>query len=133
MAATGRHLKLREMGDNVLGVELEGNPKKPEPVHFRVMFPGGDVDIARTTDNDYWVHLRVDRPEDGCDPERQAWGRLADARVDSLKQHASSTRLYLKQDGKFVPLEEALADDILQGLVSHLAVRVKVSKDPRAT
>ena len=131
MASTGKHLKLRSMGDNAIGVELEGNPNKPEPIHFRVMFPGGDVDIVRTTDNDYWVHLRVDRPQDGSDPERIDWGRIVDARVDSLKQHASSTKLYLKQGDKFVPIEEALEDDILQGLISHLAVRVKVSKDSR--
>jgi hypothetical protein len=131
MAYSGKHLKLRSMGDHVIGVELEGNPKKPEPEHFRVMFPGGDVDIVRTTDNDYWVHLRVDRPQDGDDPERTDWGRIVDARVDSLKQHAHVTKLYLKQGDEFVPIEEALEDDILQGLIAHLAVRVRTSKNPK--
>ena len=45
----GSHLKIKKMGDAVLGVRLEGNPEKPEPIHFRVVLPFGDVDIVRTT------------------------------------------------------------------------------------
>ena len=44
---TGKHLKIKKMGDAVLGVKLEGNPQKPEPIYFRVVLPFGDVDIAR--------------------------------------------------------------------------------------
>ena len=86
--ATGSHLKIMSMGDNVMGVELLGDPKRPEPIHFRVMFPGGDIDIVRTTDNEYWAHIRVNRKADGWDPDRQM-GRLVDARLDSLSKHAS--------------------------------------------
>lgn len=63
MAKTGGHLKIIEMGDNVLGVRLLGNPKKPEPIYFRVVFPGGDVDVVRTADGKNWVHIRIDHPE----------------------------------------------------------------------
>lgn len=93
MATTGKHLKLKAMGDNVIGVQLEGNPKKPEPIHFRVMFPGGDIDIVRTSDNeDYWVHIRVNHPDDGEDPDRSVQdAKIVDARLDLIDKAAIHT------------------------------------------
>jgi len=104
---TGKHLRIKRMGDNVLGVELEGNPKKPEPIHFRVEFPFGDVDIVRTTDDDYWVHVRVNHPDDGDEPYR-TMGRVTDARLDIKGKHAS----------------ECDAGDFADENLYHLAVRV---------
>lgn len=78
---TDRHLKIQEMGDAVLGVRLEGDVKKPEPVHFRVCFPGGDVDGVRTTDNDYWVHVRVNTPWNQLAPG-EGLAKIIDARLD---------------------------------------------------
>lgn len=75
------------MGDAVLGVKLEGNPKKPEPIHFRIGLPFGDVDIARTTDGDYWVHVVINRPNDGHDPDRK-FGKFVNARIDIIRKHA---------------------------------------------
>ena len=80
------------MGDNVLGVRLEGNPRKPEPDYFRVTFPGGDVDITRTTDNEYWIHVRVNRPADGDSPDREM-ARFVDARLDIQGKHATESDL----------------------------------------
>jgi len=85
---TGGHLKIRSMGDNVLGVVLEGNPKKPEPIHFRIVLPFGDVDVTRTTDNDYWIHTRINRPNDGDFPDRK-FGKFTDARIDIIGKHAA--------------------------------------------
>lgn len=86
----GKHLKVISMGSNVKGVKLRGDVDTPEDIHFRVMFPGGDVDIVRTTDNDYWIHVRVDHPEDGGNPERPVQdARITDARLD-LKNKATS-------------------------------------------
>lgn len=85
---TGKHLKIKSMGNAALGVELEGNPQKPEPIHFRVVLPFGDVDIVRTTDNDYWVHVRTDHPDDGWSPDRN-FGKFIDARIDLLSKHSS--------------------------------------------
>ena len=58
--------KVVAFGDAVHGVRLEGNPKKPEKAYFRVAFPGGDVEVVRTTTNDYWVHVRVNRKTLEC-------------------------------------------------------------------
>ena len=83
---TGKHLKVKSFGDNVLGVELKGNPKQPEPIHFRVKLPFGDIDIARCTNNDYWIHVRLDHPEDGKSPER-LFGKFVDARLNVIGKH----------------------------------------------
>lgn len=87
---TGKHLKIKKYGDAVLGVKLEGNPRKPEPIHFRVYLPFGDVDITRTTVDDYWVHIRCNKSNDGYDPYRN-FGKFTDARIDILDKHASET------------------------------------------
>ena len=85
---TGSHLKIRKMGDNVMGVRLEGNPKKPEPIYFRVVLPFGDVDIVRCSDNSHWVHTRINHRDDNGDPDRN-FGRFVDARIDVTDKHAS--------------------------------------------
>lgn len=90
MAKTGAHLRIESMGDNVLGVKLFGDAKKPEPIHFRVEIPHGDVDIVRLDNGDYWVHVRTNKPEDGETPDvtDRGFGKIVDARLDILGKHA---------------------------------------------
>jgi hypothetical protein len=85
---TGKHLKIQKLGDNVLGVKLKGHASKPEPIHFRVVFPFGDVDIVRTTDNEYWVHVRCEHEKDGLHIPGVVCGKFVDARIDLHGQHA---------------------------------------------
>ena len=107
MAGNGAHLRIRSLGEEVLGVELEGNPAKPEPMHFRVMFPGGDVDVVRCADDTYWVHVRVDHPDHKNNPEERS-ARLVAARLDV--------------HGK--PAHKADVGDFADPDLYHLAVRV---------
>jgi len=87
---TGKHLKIKSLGDAVLGVVLEGNPRKPEPDSFRVHFPGGCVEIARCSDGlSYWVHTVVDTPE-----------KLAEHDPESGKPPARITEARLHIDGR---------------------------------
>lgn len=87
---TGQHLKIKSMGDNVSGVELKGDPKQPEPIHFRVTIPFGDVDIVRTTDNEYWVHVRCNNSKDGMFvPDETQTGKFVDGRIDIHGKHAT--------------------------------------------
>jgi hypothetical protein len=81
MAKTGSHLRIEEMGENVLGVRLKGDHRTPEPIHFRLVFPGGCIDLVRASDGDYWAHLIINHPEDGGDPYRQM-ARISNARLD---------------------------------------------------
>lgn len=97
---TGQHLKIKKMGDKVLGVKLEGNSSKPEPIYFRVSFPYGDVDIVRCKDGSYWIHTRVNHKE--CapfDPENPA-GNIVDGRVDHVDKSAGETSCGDLEDSK---------------------------------
>ena len=60
--------------------ELFGDPSiKPEKPYTIVCFPGGHVEIARASDEHYWVHVAV--RAGGRDPEQKA-GRIVRARMD---------------------------------------------------
>ena len=84
----GSHLKIKSFGDAALGVELEGNPQKPEPIHFRAKLPFGDVDIVRCSDNSYWVHTRINSHGDGQAPDRRM-GKFINGRLDIIGKHTS--------------------------------------------
>lgn len=84
-----KRLKVVNMGDKVQGVKLHGDRSNPEPIYFRVEIPFGAVDITRTTDDEYWVHVKVNRPADGMHIEGETkLGRVKDARVDAHDRHA---------------------------------------------
>lgn len=88
-----RRLRVEDMGDEVQGIRLAGDRRNPEPTYVRVMFPGGDVDVVRTSDGHYWVHVRVNRKDSpglGL-VEGAVEGRLVDARLDITGKHASET------------------------------------------
>ncbi len=85
--AIGKHLKIKRLGDAVLGVQLLGDPKKPEPIHFRIYLPFGDVDITRTKDNDYWIHISRNG-EIAAQNEGKLEGRFIDARLYLNDKHA---------------------------------------------
>ena len=87
--ATGKHLKIKSFGTDVLGVKLEGNPQKPEPIHFRVVLPFGNVDIVRTTDNDYWVHVICENQKHGMHIPGEPCGKFIDARIDIIGNHGT--------------------------------------------
>lgn len=112
MSAVGSHLKIQSMGDAVLGVKLFGDRNKPEPIHFRVVFPGGDIDVVRTSDGEYWAHFRVNHPDDGGCTDR-LFGRLVDARMDFTEPRAAKANL----------------GDFSDPALYHLAMRVARRKE----
>ena len=79
-------LKITSFGQSAEGIALTGNPKSGEPDHVRITFPGGDVEVVRTTNGvnpDYWVHIRINHPKDGLDtPGETQHGKLTQARLD---------------------------------------------------
>lgn len=42
---------------------LHGNPKKPEPAQHIIMFPGGSIEVSRTENDEYMVHIAVNHKE----------------------------------------------------------------------
>lgn len=104
-----RRLKIESFGTEVQGVWLRGDRRNPEPESFRVAFPGGDVDVVRTTDGEYWIHVRVNSADDARVSDGElVEGRLVDARLDVRGKHASETD----------------AGDFADPGLYHLAVRV---------
>lgn len=86
MAKIGNHLRVQPFGSDALGVNLLGNPQYPEPVFFFVTFPGGRVEITRTTNDEYWVHVTSDQPNqsDGRRADDRKLGKIIDARCDRI-------------------------------------------------
>lgn len=83
--------KVKRMGEAVEGVEILGDPRRPEPEAFRISFPFGDVEVVRATDGpnaDYWVHLRVNRRGVGGWQPEDVEGKIVDGRLD-LADHGS--------------------------------------------
>lgn len=105
---TGSHLRIRQMGENVLGVELEGNPSRPEPIHFRLCLPGADIDVVRADDGTYWIHVHVAREDDGWAPHEDGTARFIAARLDCLGKASS----------------EAVLGDFARADLYHVALRV---------
>ena len=69
---------------------LEGNKNNPEKQTTTIQFPGGYVEVTRTTDNNYWAHIKVNNPNfDGYVlPEagvlREKYGNIERIRVDTI-------------------------------------------------
>ncbi len=101
-------LAVERDGEKAQRVVLKGNPKQPEPEHFRVTLPGGDVDIARCDDGSYWVHVRVDRPGAPDDDHERTYGRILGGRIDVHGKHTVDVN------------PGALADPGLYHLAVHL-------------
>ncbi len=108
-----KKLRVVSFGEEVQGVRLKGDRRNPEPESFRVAIPGGDVDVVRTTDGEYWVHIRVNkRGDSGGQFDDREFGTIVDARLDIIERHASEVDC-----GEF-------ADPNLY----HVALRVAVEK-----
>ena len=110
---TGSHLRIEQFGTKAMGVELLGDPSQPEPEHFRVIFPGGEVDITRCDDGSHWVHVRRNMPTDTevVTGDRRP-GVVLDGRQDVTDKHAS----------------ECHAGELDNPQLEHLAVRIGVDR-----
>lgn len=105
-----RPLRVEQLGEEAQGIVLRGDPKvRPEPLHVRIVFPGGDVDVVRCDDGSYWVHVRVNRADDAEVVTGDAVaGKLVRGRVDVEGRSAS----------------ECDAGDLDHPDLYHVAVRV---------
>lgn len=57
---------------------------RPEPAQHIIEFPGGAIEVSRTSDGDYWAHIIVNRGWSDRDQEglHAARGEVVDTRVD---------------------------------------------------
>lgn len=47
--------------EDAVTVLFAGNRNKPEPSTGIIRFPGGHVEVARTSDGAYWAHVEVEK------------------------------------------------------------------------
>jgi hypothetical protein len=91
-------LKITKFGESAEGIQLTGNPKNQEPIHCRIAFPGGDVEVVRATEGDpncdYWVHIRVNNKDAAMFvPGEDVEARIVDARLDQTDKHAADANI----------------------------------------
>ena len=83
MAATA---KVAKYGDKKMkNVELLGDPKvKIEPAEHIITFPGGSFSVTRTSKQEYWVHISVNKEETLDDIEKISKnGNIETIRIDT--------------------------------------------------
>ena len=93
-------------------VTITGDPKRCEPSHFTVKFPGGHVNITRANNGsnaEYWVHFHANRENDLVEDSDMQIGKIVKARID----------------GHDKPTSEYSVGDIGDPSVYHLAVRIQ--------
>jgi hypothetical protein len=68
--------RIRLLGDKTI---------RPEPATHIIEFPGGAIELSRTTEGNYWAHIIINRdfalPED-CEGLRAAYGEIVESRID---------------------------------------------------
>lgn len=85
-----------EYNDDVAVIRVENDKKtRPEHSEIRIIFPGGEVSLSRSSDKDptrgYWVHVTVARPGGSMIiPGETKLGRIADARLDVVGRNADT-------------------------------------------
>jgi hypothetical protein len=83
MAATAKNWPIDKAPKRV---ELKGDKtKKPESAQHIIEFPGGAIELSRTSDDEYWAQIIVNRGWSDSDQEgiHAACGEVVDSRVDS--------------------------------------------------
>ena len=79
---------------------FKGNPSTPEPSTGIIKFPGGHVEVSRTSNGEYWAHIEADEPSN-----------IVDSRIDY--DHEG----YTKSNGIIPPIP-------LFEHIQHIAVKV---------
>lgn len=49
--------------EDAVMIKFEGKRSDPEPQTAVIKFPGGHVEVTRTTDGRYWAHVEAEKPE----------------------------------------------------------------------
>ena len=98
------------MSDTTKVICIYGNKSKPEPAEHIIKFPGGSIALCRTSDNEYWAHIEVNRGHVNEDMHREAKaGEIVDTRLDYEFPHSE--------------IKEVENSEHLQ----HLAIRIKTN------
>jgi hypothetical protein len=76
-------------------IKLKGDKRNPESAEHIIVFPGGSISVARTSNDEYWAHIEVNHPEMGQlieESERESkYGEAILARADRVGVEAPET------------------------------------------
>ena len=77
-------------------ITLLGDKRKPESAEHIIEFPGGAIEVARTSDGNYWAHIIVNRNWADSDQEGSyaAIGEVIGSRIG----HADGVETVPDQD-----------------------------------
>jgi hypothetical protein len=110
-------LKITTFGTDCEGILLQGDPRKPEPIHTQIVFPGGKIEVTRTTDGDYWAHISRDCERSGFFvPSRDVEGEFTAARLDMGDKSTS----------------QAILGDFANPTLYHVGIRIGTREKTKA-
>jgi hypothetical protein len=82
MAATAKEYEINKAPKKIV---LKGDPKNPESAEHIIVFPGGSISVCRTSDNNYWAHISVNREAvDGAGERQSKVGTIEVIRIDTI-------------------------------------------------
>jgi hypothetical protein len=82
MAATAKEYTYGKAPKKIV---LKGDPSNPESAEHIIVFPGGSIAVCRTSDNNYWAHISVNREAvDGAGERQSKVGTIEVIRVDTI-------------------------------------------------
>ena len=53
--------------DDAITMIFEGDKRRPEPSTGVIKFPGGHVEVSRTSEGNYWAHISIDNSQSVVD------------------------------------------------------------------
>ena len=88
MSADAFTCKVEQLGEAPKRIELLGDKtKRPESAQHVIEFPGGAIEVSRTSSGDYWAHIHVNRDwaMDDMKGIKGAIGEVVGSRLDDGK------------------------------------------------
>lgn len=66
-------------------ITLKGDKKNPESAEHIIEFPGGSISVCRTSDDQYWAHISVNKGQvvDGAGTRISKGGKIEVIRIDT--------------------------------------------------
>jgi len=96
--------EIKHSSDGVT-VMLRGDVRRPEPSTGVIRFPGGHVEVSRTSGGDYWAHVNIDSGAEivssRIDYKYEKWRETA-GEIPDIPAHADIQRMCLLVRGDFV-------------------------------
>lgn len=89
-------------------VIFKGDAKNPEPSTGVIKFPGGHVEVSRTSDGEYWAHTYIDNTaeivDSRLDYKYEKW-RETGGDIPDLPEHKDIQKMAVRVNGPYISTE----------------------------